>query len=81
LQTDIFRVALQVGDTLLLCTDGLAKPIGDAAIAGHLARTPTDGAEPVARRLVNAANDAGGPDNITVVVGHFRPAAERPVTP
>lgn len=75
LQTDIFRVALQVGDTLLLCTDGLAKPTSDAAIAGHLVRTPADGAEAVARRLVDAANEAGGPDNITAVVGHFRQAA------
>jgi PPM family protein phosphatase len=75
LQTDIYRITLQPGDTLLLCTDGLAKPVGDAAIAGHLVGTPADGAETVARRLVDAANDAGGPDNITAVVGHFRQAA------
>ncbi len=74
LQTDIHRVALQDGDTLLLCTDGLAKPLGDGSIAEHLAAIPRDGAEAVARRLVDAANAAGGPDNITVVVGHFRPA-------
>jgi serine/threonine protein phosphatase PrpC len=74
LNVDIFRVSLQAGDTLLLCTDGLAKPITDADIAGHLANVPKDGAKAVAERLVAAANDAGGPDNITIVLGHFRAA-------
>ena len=74
LTTDVYRVSLQVGDTLLLCTDGLAKPVGDAAIAGHLAAVPTDGPGAVGERLVAAANAAGGPDNVTVVLGHFRQA-------
>jgi len=74
LTTDVYRVALQVGDTLLLCTDGLAKPVGDEVIAGHLAAIPKDGAAAVGERLVAAANAAGGPDNITVVLGHFRAA-------
>jgi PPM family protein phosphatase len=58
----------------LLCTDGLAKPVGDAAIAGHLAAVRDDGAAAVSERLVAAANAAGGPDNVTVVLGHFRAA-------
>jgi serine/threonine protein phosphatase PrpC len=73
LNAEVHRVALQAGDTLLLCTDGLAKPVADDAIAGHLAALPAAGAEAVANRLVAAANDAGGPDNVTVVVAHFRP--------
>jgi protein phosphatase len=72
LQTDIHRVTLRPGDTLLLCTDGLTKPITDAGIARHLAAIPKEGAEAIARMLVDSANDAGGPDNITAVVGHFR---------
>jgi PPM family protein phosphatase len=74
LQTDIHRLTLQPGDTLLLCTDGLTKPITDAGIARHLAAIPKEGAEAIARMLVDSANDAGGPDNITAVVGHFRDA-------
>ena len=74
LNVSIYRISLQAGDTLLLCTDGLAKPVAEAVIAGHLAKVPTDGAQAVAGRLVDAANAAGGPDNITVVVGHFRAA-------
>jgi protein phosphatase len=72
LDPSIYRITLQAGDTLLLCTDGLAKPVADEAIARHLAAVPADGAEAVAGRLVAAANAAGGPDNVTVVVGHFR---------
>jgi protein phosphatase len=75
LTTDVYRVSLQAGDTLLLCTDGLAKPVGDDAIAGHLGAIPKNGAKAVGERLVAAANEAGGPDNVTVVLGHF-PAAE-----
>jgi protein phosphatase len=74
LQMDVYRVTLQAGDTLVLCTDGLTKPLTDDAIAGHLAAVPRDGAATVVQRLVDAANDAGGPDNITAVAGHFRQA-------
>lgn len=73
LQAEVHRVALQADDILLLCTDGLSKPVGDAAIAAHLATVPRDGAAAVVGRLVEAANAAGGPDNITAVVGHFHP--------
>jgi protein phosphatase len=72
LDPSIYRVSLEPGDTLLLCTDGLTKPLSDDQVAGHLAAAPADGAEAVATRLVAAANDAGGPDNVTAVVGHFQ---------
>ena len=72
LNTDIYRLTLQEGDTLLLCTDGLTKPLTDATIAEPLATLPTAGARAVAEHLVASANAAGGPDNVTVVLGHFR---------
>jgi protein phosphatase len=74
LDPSIYRVTLQAGDTLLLCTDGLTKPLPDAEIVRHLSAAAADGAEKVATRLVAAANEAGGPDNVTAVVGHFRGA-------
>ncbi len=50
---------------LLLCTDGLNGELDDAAIAGLLADgTP----EQAAARLVTAAVQAGGRDNVTVLV-------------
>jgi PPM family protein phosphatase len=74
LNADIFKVTLDVGDTLLLCTDGLGKPVADDRIAGLLGTAAADGSAAAAQRLVEAANAAGGPDNVTVVVAHFRPA-------
>ena len=57
---------LQPGDQMLLCSDGLTGPVDDQRIAEILAATP-DGAE-ACRLLIDAANAAGGPDNITVVL-------------
>lgn len=60
------QVALQPGDQLLLCTDGLTGMLGDDAIAAILA--PGLPPEQSCGRLIAAANDAGGLDNITAVV-------------
>ena len=57
---------LQVGDVLLLCTDGLWRLVGDDALAAILARPERP--EVLCRLLVEAANRAGGHDNETVVV-------------
>lgn len=54
------------GDRLLLCSDGLNTMLEDEAIE----RILSDAADPTAavNSLIDAANDAGGYDNITVVV-------------
>jgi protein phosphatase len=62
---DLFDVGLEGGDRLLLCSDGLVVVVDDAAIARALAEEPHIDA--LCDRLVRAANDAGGPDNVTVV--------------
>ncbi len=63
-------VDLLPGDTMLLCTDGLTKHLADEQITAMLGRG--DGAEATARALVKAALDAGGSDNVTVVVAKLR---------
>ncbi len=65
-RVDRFQQELRPGDRLLLCSDGLTTMIDDDAIAGVLAeeRDP----EAVAWALIEAANLAGGVDNITVAV-------------
>lgn len=62
---DVKEHALQRGDTLLLCTDGLTEMVDDREINRILA-----GAEPreATNALLKAANDHGGVDNITAVV-------------
>lgn len=57
---------LRKGDRLLLCSDGLTDPLKDATL--HELLTKHAEPEAAARALVDAANEAGGPDNITVAV-------------
>jgi PPM family protein phosphatase len=57
---------LEPGDQVLLCSDGLTEVVDDDAIAAALAGQ-ADG-DDACRALIAAANRAGGPDNITVVL-------------
>ena len=73
------RIVLTAGDQLLLCTDGLTKHLSCGKIAGILRFA--DSAEDACRQLVSAANEAGGSDNITVVVARFAGDGEALMTP
>jgi PPM family protein phosphatase len=57
---------LTPGDQVLLCSDGLTETVPDPRIA-ELLTTGPDG-DAACRALIDAANAAGGPDNITVVL-------------
>jgi PPM family protein phosphatase len=59
-------VELRDGDQVLLCSDGLTEAVDDDRIA-ELLSAGADG-EAACRSLIDAANAAGGPDNITVVL-------------
>jgi PPM family protein phosphatase len=59
-------LALAPGDQVLLCSDGLTEVVDDDQIAGVLADR-ADG-DDACRALIAAANQAGGPDNVTVVL-------------
>lgn len=63
---DLFTYKLQVGDRLLLCSDGLSDVVEPAQIRKVLLRVRS--AQKAARQLVTVANEQGGPDNITVIV-------------
>jgi len=65
-QPVITDLALEEGDRVLLCSDGLHGPVPDDAIAAIL-RASGDPFE-ATRALVSAALAAGGPDNVTAVV-------------
>jgi PPM family protein phosphatase len=65
-EVDPFPVVPRKGDRFVLCSDGLCDELTDDRIAGVLRRLrdPND----AAGELVRLAKDAGGNDNITVVV-------------
>jgi len=60
---------LQAGDRLLLCSDGLTEMLSNDVIAATLRDEPEPDA--ACQTLVAMANDAGGRDNITVVIARF----------
>ena len=66
-EIDVTETALQPGDRWLLCSDGLFGVVGDDLIAGILGRKDAT-LEEICRALIDAANDRGGPDNITTLV-------------
>jgi protein phosphatase len=66
MQPDLYEITASGGDRLLLCSDGLYSMIPDTEIE----RTLREVREPqnCANALVKAALDAGGTDNVTVIV-------------
>ena len=66
LMAEVRRAVLQEGDVIVLCSDGLTKYIDRAQIVEVVAELKDP--KPICERLVQLANDAGGQDNITVVV-------------
>jgi len=66
LEPDVYVNKVAAGDVYMLCTDGLWGSVPDVKIASIL--TSTDDVEAACQLLVDAANEAGGPDNITVLL-------------
>jgi PPM family protein phosphatase len=64
------------GDLFLLCSDGLSDMLDDAAIQQLL--LSSDSLETACRMLVDGANDAGGKDNISVILVRPSSAASAP---
>jgi PPM family protein phosphatase len=65
-KVEVQPIDVQVGDRLLLCTDGLTEELSDDLIASSLqARLK---GEETAAHLIEAAKEKGGRDNITVVI-------------
>ena len=58
---------LEDGDRVLLCSDGLTGVVPDEGILDILSAHGRDLAG-ACRALIDAANDGGGPDNVTVVL-------------
>jgi protein phosphatase len=66
LDVDIYQQPLPPGSRLLLCSDGLSGLVPEKEIGRIIAATATP--QEACQLLVKAANDAGGPDNITAIL-------------
>ncbi len=64
-------MAVEAGDRLLICSDGLTEMVTDDVIAAALGAEPDP--ERTCRTLLAQANDAGGRDNITLLIVRFDP--------
>jgi serine/threonine protein phosphatase PrpC len=62
---DVWTTPARTGDVILLCTDGLSGFVDDAAVARTLEEH--ESLDAAVRALIDAANAAGGEDNITAV--------------
>jgi len=66
LDVEVSELELETGDRLLLCSDGLSTVLQDDEI-GQVLSAPGD-LQVVCDELVNRANAAGGPDNVTTLL-------------
>lgn len=64
-QVDVHGEDIQDGDLYVFCSDGLSGMIDDAVIVRVMTSTPD--LEQAVNELVEAANQAGGTDNVTVL--------------
>jgi len=71
---DVIEHSFEPGDVALLCSDGLHGMLSDADIAGILVSS-LDSLEGATARLVDAANEAGGRDNVTAVLLRYSEGA------
>ena len=63
---DFFDLRVRKGDKILLCSDGLSNMLEDSEICA-IVKSGGD-VEERARKLITAANQNGGKDNISVVL-------------
>jgi protein phosphatase len=70
-EADAWVVSPRIGDRFVLCSDGLFNELSDDQIATVLRRLPNP--DHVAWELVRLANEAGGRDNVSVVVVDVAP--------
>jgi protein phosphatase len=68
-EIELSEIEPEAGDRMLLCSDGLSGVIAEDALRRTISSDAT--LEAICQALVDAANAAGGPDNITVVLLQF----------
>jgi PPM family protein phosphatase len=69
IKVDLTHQQVRRGDVLVLCSDGLSGQVSKDEIARVVSQEPDLVA--VCKRLIDRANENGGPDNITVIAARF----------
>lgn len=59
----------RLGDVMVLCSDGLAGPVSDEEIRSIVLAAPD--LKTASQRLIDRANENGGPDNVTCVLARW----------
>jgi protein phosphatase len=65
-EVEVTEIEVRAGDRLLICSDGLSGVVPVDRLEAIVGRG--EGLDETCRALIAAANDAGGPDNITVAM-------------
>ena len=65
-ESDIFRLAVQDGDAILLCSDGLSNVVSDEEMLAVVHTEPSG--EACCRKMVDLVLTRGAPDNVTVAL-------------
>jgi serine/threonine protein phosphatase PrpC len=69
IKIDLTHQQVRRGDVLVLCSDGLSGQVGKDEIARIVTEEPD--LVSACKRLIDLANENGGPDNITVIAARF----------
>ena len=69
INVDLTHQTVRRGDTLVLCSDGLSGQVTKDEIAAVVRDEPD--LVKACNRLIDRANEVGGPDNITVILARF----------
>ena len=67
-QVDLFPHRLRVGESFILCSDGLWEMVRDPQIEHLITHATLGDPQALARQLIAMANERGGEDNVSVVV-------------
>ncbi|MFP5308883.1 MAG: Stp1/IreP family PP2C-type Ser/Thr phosphatase [Actinomycetes bacterium] len=79
-EVDAMSLDLEPGDVVLLCSDGLSGVVADGEIARVIHEHGRD-LHGAVDTLITMANQAGGPDNVTVVLLRAHPPGEAAAAP
>lgn len=72
-EVDIYEIQLKIGQIFITCSDGLSGMVSDQEIA-TIVRKNQSRMDALPGLLIAAANEAGGRDNITVLLSEIRRA-------